>query len=96
MRLLPKIVGLSPHSPPQHHNQHIVLVSNFLNLAIFVGKKRKQKIEITNFKEKYLLLMNKFYVIIIIPTLNKKNSNIKYIWKLLSFSLKSLKTIQFF
>jgi len=58
VNFLLKIVGLSPHPPSQHHNQHIVLVSNFLNLAIFVGEKYKQqkknyqKIEITNFKEK--------------------------------------------
>jgi hypothetical protein len=60
------------------------LVWNFLNLAIFLEKneknsatspqkkkKKNQKFEITNFKEKMLLLMSKFLkIIIIIPTLN--------------------------
>jgi hypothetical protein len=53
---------------PRPHNQHIFLDSNFPNLAILIDKKMEklmqikkncQKIEITNFKGKMLLLMNK-------------------------------------
>jgi len=75
----------TPHSPTP--NQHVFLVLNFFNLAILIGenlkkivqiqkkmltqKKIAKKFEITNFKEKRLLLMSKsLKVISIIPTLN--------------------------
>jgi len=47
----------------------------------FVNNKNNwKKIKITNFEEKKLLLMNKiFKLIIIIPTLNTKHFNIKFI-----------------
>jgi hypothetical protein len=47
----------------------------------FVNNKNNwKKIKITNFEEKKLLLMNKFFkLIIIIPTLNTKHFNIKFI-----------------
>jgi hypothetical protein len=47
----------------------------------FVNNKNNwKKIKITNFEEKKLLLMNKFLkLIIIIPTLNTKHFNIKFI-----------------
>jgi len=32
----------APPAPPPFRKQHIVLVSNILNLAIFVGKKMKK------------------------------------------------------
>jgi len=44
------------------------------------NKNIAKKIEIANFKEERLLLMSKIIkIILIIPTLNTKNSNIKFI-----------------
>jgi hypothetical protein len=44
------------------------------------NKNIAKKIEIENFKEERLLLMSKIIkIILIIPTLNTKNSNIKFI-----------------
>ncbi len=72
------LVGLNPLPP----NQHVSFGYEFFELAIFIGKKWKKSWKLkekckqqTNlpkiWKEKMLLLMNKFFkIIIIIPTLN--------------------------
>jgi hypothetical protein len=43
MKLLVKIVGLSPHPPPNTTTNIFFLVSKFFDLAICVGKKHKQQ-----------------------------------------------------
>jgi hypothetical protein len=54
---------------------------NSANLKKNVSNKNiAKKIEIANFKEERLLLMSKIIkIILIIPILNTKNSNIKFI-----------------
>jgi hypothetical protein len=60
-------LGFNNWITPLPHNQHVFLVSNFPNLAILVGTKMEKivqiqekikNIEIGNFKEKSLLLIN--------------------------------------
>jgi len=61
-------------------------------------KNNYREIEITNFKEKRLFLMSKsLKVIVIIPTLNTNNFNIKFVWKILRIIFEIIiNLLQFF